>query len=81
MSKDYIITERDIALFLYQDVLRSNRGTVKVADERKAAHSEMVTQLRNLFKESRKVKAVSSSAPLSKKIIRVAEFESALEVR
>lgn len=62
LFENYIGAERDSALSHYHGVLRSFREIVNVADERDAGHADRLTQLRLLFEESRKVKAVSSSA-------------------
>lgn len=60
--EERIDAEREGALLLYHGVQRSIRVTVKAADERNAVHADTLIQLQLLFKEGRKVMAVSSSA-------------------
>lgn len=73
-----ILAERDFALSRYRVVLRSVRCFVEAADERNAGYTDILKQLRLLFKKERKFNAVFSSASLSQEGIWLASLESEL---
>lgn len=64
-SEEYFTAKRSDSLFRYYNVLRSTRGSFKVADECNACYIDTLTQLRLVFDENRNVKAGSSSSSLS----------------
>lgn len=56
-------------------------GNVKTADELIAGLADTLKQLRLLFEERRKVKALSSTTGPSQERLRAAELESAVEAK
>lgn len=78
---ELIVAKWDGALSYHHDVLRSIRGTVMAADERNAAYTDRLTQLRLPSEEGSKVKAVFSSAGPSQQGPQVTKPKSALEAK
>lgn len=76
-----IVVPSKTVSFRYHSVWQLIRGIVQAADGINAGHAETLAQLQLWFKKERKVKAVSSTASLSKEGLWVFEMESALEAK